>query len=338
MQRANLANLIKPRHLELIILPTENCNFRCTYCYEDFEIGRMEDRTVYAIKKLIDSRLRNLDSLTISWFGGEPLMAKDIVMDINRHAMTVAAKSGVHFSSNATTNAYSLNKATFHSLIQLGLNSYQISLDGDKVEHDKTRKLANSKGTFLKIWQNLLSMKESNLNFSILLRIHVHLDNLISVKDLLSRINNEFGMDVRFNIFLKAVGNWGGEGVKKMNLTKTASQDVITDLAKHLEIIGWNTPRSYSNESPSIHVCYAALPTSFVIRADGNLAKCTVAFNDPRNVVGKINDDGTLYIENEAMHGFMRGFKNLNSDELRCPIQGMPAKAQPISFYPAINK
>jgi uncharacterized protein len=46
--------------LHLILLPTEHCNFRCTYCYEDFSIGRMTPEIIDSIKRLIDRRLDGL--------------------------------------------------------------------------------------------------------------------------------------------------------------------------------------------------------------------------------------------------------------------------------------
>ena len=61
--------------LELTLFPTEHCNFRCTYCYEDFSIGRMTPEIVNAVKRLIEIRSDDLHDLYISWFGGEPLVA-----------------------------------------------------------------------------------------------------------------------------------------------------------------------------------------------------------------------------------------------------------------------
>ncbi|WP_167239237.1 hypothetical protein [Massilia genomosp. 1] len=42
-----------------------------------------------------------------------------------------------------------------------------------------------------------------------------------------------------------------------------------------------------------------------------------------------MNDDGTLFIKNELMHGFMRGFQSMEEGDLYCPMSGLPA-AKPV--------
>jgi uncharacterized protein len=91
----------------LILLPTEQCNFRCTYCYEDFAIGRMTPDTVRGVKKLIDRRASELTHLQISWFGGEPLLARSIIEDVASHAgLAQKRNSGLIYESDMTTNGY----------------------------------------------------------------------------------------------------------------------------------------------------------------------------------------------------------------------------------------
>ncbi|MDW5416187.1 radical SAM protein [Iodobacter sp. CM08] len=323
MNKSSVAGYMNPLRLELIVFPTEQCNFRCTYCYEDFEIGQMKDSTVEAIKKLILNRLPSLNSFKISWFGGEPLLAKKIVLELNKFAQDQCELAGVAFSSSMTTNAFSLNKDTFDDLVKADVLGYQISLDGDEEEHNKTRKMASGRGSFSKIWSNLLATRESNAKFHIKLRLHVHKDNVESIKSLLEKINAEFGKDPRFTISIKAVGNWGGTTVKSMNLMKS-SNEVIDDLNVQLEYLGWFLARPFSEKNNVFNPCYAAKPNSFVIRADGKLGKCTVALSDTRNSIGHINDDGTLFIENEKMRTFMRGFQSLDEKALHCPMHEMP--------------
>src|SRR5436853_5308192 len=48
----------RSNYLDLIILPTEACNFRCTYCYETFENKKMPRPVVTGIKSLIDHEVR----------------------------------------------------------------------------------------------------------------------------------------------------------------------------------------------------------------------------------------------------------------------------------------
>src|SRR5690606_34705762 len=65
-----LAEALTDRRLDLIILPTEKCNFRCTYCYEDFAQGKMAAKLIAGIKALIDSRLDTVQHVSLAWFGG----------------------------------------------------------------------------------------------------------------------------------------------------------------------------------------------------------------------------------------------------------------------------
>jgi uncharacterized protein len=324
MDRLELVNFMNPRHLQLIILPTEQCNFRCTYCYEDFDIGQMKPNTVEAIKKLLTKRIPKLDALRLSWFGGEPLMAKKIVTELNAFAQSGSMAHGVQFLSTMTTNAYGLDRGTFDSLVGQDVREYQISIDGDEDEHDQTRKLVSGKGSFDRIWNNLLALRGNGEKFKITLRLHVHQKNVDSMHRLLPKLHAEFGNDPRFHIFLKAVGNWGGESVKQLALLNR-SGDAIDGLKRSLDELGWFVPRQAKPGAAAPFMpCYAAQPNSFVIRADGRLAKCTVAFSDPRNHVGRINDDGTLTIEDNKVHTFMRGFKSLDESALHCPMKDMP--------------
>ncbi|MEN9659480.1 MAG: hypothetical protein RL571_2945 [Pseudomonadota bacterium] len=323
MNKSSVAGYMNPLRLELIVFPTEQCNFRCTYCYEDFEIGQMKDSTVNAIKKLILNRLPSLKYFKISWFGGEPLLAKKIVIELNEFAQRECGIAGVIFKSEMTTNAFALNLNTFNNLVKLDVLHYQISLDGDEEEHDKTRKMASGRGSFSKIWSNLLSMRENDAKYHIRLRLHIHHNNVESIKSLLKKINAEFGNDPRFTIAMKAVGNWGGTTVKSMSLMKSADE-VIDDLNVQLKRMGWFLARPSLETSNVFSPCYAAKPNSFVIRADGKLGKCTVALSDTRNSIGHINDDGTLFIENEKMRTFMRGFQSLDENALHCPMHDMP--------------
>ena len=46
-----LETIYNEKYLNLIIMPTEQCNFRCKYCYETFEKGKMHQSIQEAIVK-----------------------------------------------------------------------------------------------------------------------------------------------------------------------------------------------------------------------------------------------------------------------------------------------
>ena len=144
--------------LHLIIMPTEQCNFRCTYCYEDFALGRMSPGIVTGLKLLIERRAPTLDLLAIAWFGGEPTLALDIVADVQSHAQALARQSpGLRVGASMTTNGYLLDRHRFQELLNLGVREFQISLDGPGEFHDRRRVKIGGQGTFDRIWENLRS-------------------------------------------------------------------------------------------------------------------------------------------------------------------------------------
>src|SRR3954470_11277554 len=107
--RETIASTLSRRVQQLILLPTERCNFRCTYCYEDFLIGKMKEPVLVGIERFMDRRIPELDDFSISWFGGEPLMAKEVVLRLASYASRQCKAYGASFSGGMTNNAYVLD-------------------------------------------------------------------------------------------------------------------------------------------------------------------------------------------------------------------------------------
>lgn len=342
--RAQVAECLTSKRQELIILPTEKCNFRCTYCYEDFELGRMRPSVVRGVNNLISRRAEDLEYLHLSWFGGEPLVALPVVLDIVKHAFSEAERHDFTLKGGFTTNGYRLNPALLEELVSLDQTFYQISLDGYGEQHDKTRRRADGKGTFDRIWANLLGYRELTANFTIVLRIHVSHENQDSLYVLCKEIGKYFGSDQRFRVDFQDVRNMGGTGGQTVvrvgkkefksireQLSKVIEQNTDTDssLAPNPE-----SPRTATSErlfsddveQSQKYICYAAKPNSLLIRSDGSLGKCTVALYDDRNRIGKLNEDGSLAINNDILRNWFSGLASLDADNLSCPARYLPKK------------
>lgn len=320
------AKLVSDKIFQLIILPTERCNFRCKYCYEDFSIGRMKKETIMGVKSLLEKRCHDLNFLRISWFGGEPLTAKDIVLEISEYATMLARKySQLSYEGSMTTNGYFLDINTVNALVKVGVKHYQISLDGYRNVHDQSRIRADGKGTYDQIWSNLLKIRDSSVPLSVILRIHFTVDTFKLLDPLLEEIRNEFLHDPRFSVFFKAVEHLGGPNDASINVfsSEKQKQDVIKLLkAKLYQDQDYEPSKQNIESTPD--VCYAARPNSLVIRANGDIGKCTVALNDERNKMGSIQKDGTLKLIPGRLAPWVRGIKTLDPNELHCPLVNLP--------------
>lgn len=304
------------KYFELILFITEQCNFRCKYCYEDFKVGRMRPEVIEGIKNFLKNKIKNLDFLKISWFGGEPLIVKHLVYDLSDYIKNLSDHNKVVYKANMTTNGYLLTNQVMDSLNNFNINSFQISLDGIKEDHNKTRIRVDKKGSFDQIWKNLINLRNTNLDFEIILRIHVHIDNIKNIKLLLDDLINNFSYDNRFKILIKGIFGWQGASrdVYRLVAKKSFFQE-IESLKLYLQD---KIQLAYKDKANSM--CYAAMANSLVIRADGSIAKCTVALDNPKNNIGKINPDGSLSINNNLYNKWTESLINDDLKGMQCPM------------------
>lgn len=311
-----LLNALDDRQLNLIILPTEKCNFRCTYCYEDFAIGKMSPVTREAIKKFLKSRLNDLRLLEISWFGGEPLLAKEIIYDISRFIIK-EKPAGLKFLANITTNAHQLDFDTFKELINCHISKYQVSLDGDDALHNTSRKLAGGQQTFHRIWENILMMHHTSFDFELIIRVHFTIDNFHLHKSLVEKINTTLAGDKRIKIYFKAIERLGGSND---DLIKQLRHSQKKEIKEQLDSLLLDKEQQFSLDTEDRpYICYASQPNSLLIRADGKLGKCTVALNNDKNNIGHITDQGELVI-NQNLQTWIQGLETLDPQTLACPL------------------
>ena len=307
------------RMLELIILPTEQCDCRCIYCAQEFKVQKMLPQTVGGIKRLLENRIPELDKFTVQWFGGEPLLASDIIIDVMQHIQNLksANNSDLNIIGMMTTNATHLKPKLLNTLTMLGVNNYQITLDGDKEYHDKLRVKANGIGTFDLIWDNLLAAHSTKCSFDIMMRLHVNKDNNDSMRRLLLRTKNEIGPDTRFSVYIRPLSKYGGPNDSKLPICN--GNTPILELRRFASKLGLNVVKFNPYDSAQEYVCYAAKPYSYVIRSNSWITKCTVVLNADYNKIGILNPDGTMQLDNLKISEWSKGLFSGDKDALACP-------------------
>jgi uncharacterized protein len=306
----------------LIVLPTERCNFRCTYCYEDFAIGRMQPWVQEAVIALIRSRASGMKRLHLSWFGGEPLLALDVIERIAGEAERLATFVGFTHVGSATTNASLLTRPVLDRLDAVGVREFQISLDGPQEWHDRTRVRADGHGTFAGIWRNLLGIAASPHDLQVTLRLHLAPHNLEAWRGFMGELDRAFLHDSRFTLLFAPLEHLGGPNDDHLAIfSHDEAEAAIAGLqgSTHMEGTALYAPDAAGDP----YVCYAAKPNSLLIRADGRLGKCTVALNDPANHIGQLRADGTVSVENDRLRPWVRGWQAQDWSSLKCPLAQM---------------
>ena len=290
--------------LELILLASEDCNFRCTYCYEDFKRGTMRPEVREGVKKLVESRMKTMREMTVSWFGGEPLYGLEAIEDLAPFLSETAEREGIEYFSHMTTNAYLMTEDVVDKLLSWRITDFQITLDGMPEDHDRHRPGRDGSSTFQKIYDNLAKMAERTDDFSVGIRVNFAKGNVPGLERFLELLHEKFRDDERFTLSFHAVGKWGGPNDANIDVCGTGESHAVRmklkAAAKTLGLqvtSGWRPGAGVGSE-----VCYAARPYNFIVGAHGDLMKCTIDLDSKdRNVVGKLLPDGTLDLDTDKM-------------------------------------
>ncbi|HSU15720.1 radical SAM/SPASM domain-containing protein [Longimicrobium sp.] len=291
--------------LQLILLASEDCNFRCVYCYEKFERGTMTPETRQGIKALLDQRAPRLKEFSVSWFGGEPLYGWDAVSDLSPYFRKTCDEHGIRYGQHMTTNAYLLTEERATHLLEWGCRNFQITLDGLAEEHDCKRVGRDGSGTFSTILDNLRSLRERRgEEFGVDLRVNFDRSNFPKLGPFLEAMSEEFGGDTRFRMRFRAVGKWGGANDANLDTCGTTDSRTymreLQERAKQLQLGQEAGIREIATLGSQ--VCYAARPFNLIVGATGQLMKCTIALYDmPENRVGQLHPDGSLELDDLNM-------------------------------------
>ena len=289
--------------LQLILLSSEDCNFRCTYCYENFARGTMEPWVRTAIKNLVEKRLPSLRQLRVTWFGGEPLYGFQAIKDLGPFFTEISQKALIPYSSDMTTNAYLLTPEVADQLFQWKVFHYQITIDGPPEFHDCSRPTRDGKGTFDTIFENIRSLHLRQDRFNVVLRVNFDRNNYPHLGSFLDLLEKELKDDSRFKLRFHSVGRWGGPNDEKLEICGDDAPQVQSDLEAEARRRGLNVDGGLKEINRiGSEVCYAARPYNFIIGASGKLMKCTVLLDTKDyNVVGKITETGDLELNRDKM-------------------------------------
>lgn len=272
------------------IIPTYDCNFSCPYCYEQKVRGtkRMSRAQVDKI-----FAINGDDIQCISFFGGEPLLPAN--MEIVNYVISKAPQA----SYSMITNGYYLEEY-FNIFCNLRILNIQVTLDGPREVHNKTRKLKNGNGTFDKIMNGIKLYAEHKIPITV--RMNITPANIQSCKVLKEYIYS-FPWAEMIKIEMQPVFQ------VEVNSKNSLIEDMLLEDKKSL-----HKNELLKRQSPLANLLYNGLPLRPIIKScdadnlfryydpEGNVYSCILAVGNPQKRIGTYgNASGNYVLESNSM-------------------------------------
>ncbi|MFZ1683896.1 MAG: radical SAM protein [Candidatus Zixiibacteriota bacterium] len=290
--------------LGLTIVPTQRCNFACDYCYENKDLhsmrpdrgGLMSEEICKNLVQYCEKQLSKKTGLSVTWYGGEPLLAKQVIKRLTIEFERICKEKDATYSAGMITNGYLLDAATVDWIVEQHIRSVQVTIDGPREVHDVRRPLTSGKGTFDVIIANIDRIPDDK-KLRVGLRVNIDDRNSSSVCDLL-QVFQEHGWHARSNVtlhfghVLEYAGACLSMGSHCMG-GKEFAQFLVDAYQAALDLGFRNV--DYPSQMPTS--CAAVGLGSHVIEPNGDVQACWTAIGHRDKRIGVLDESGIKYTD-----------------------------------------
>ncbi|HAN08986.1 MAG TPA: hypothetical protein DCP90_00050 [Clostridiales bacterium] len=288
----HIRNLVKysDKTMSLTIAPTLDCNLRCTYCYENRRKGIMTEEIEEEIFKFVEKRKQVLKSLNITWYGGEPLLAKDIIWRLSEKIIKMCEENSINYSSNMISNGVLIDEETANNLEKYKIKSIQITIDGDKETHNKRRiYIREDKDGYSKIITVLKILLKTSVLINI--RVNIDKDNKDSIDGLLDDLKQIEGYERLMINFAKVTSDTDAcKSVEGSCVTTEEFVDLEIELVNKVKEKGltyhWKNLYPYKR----IFACGTENINSLLIDEVGDVYKCLKDIGIVKNKISNLRN------------------------------------------------
>jgi uncharacterized protein len=308
-----------------IVMPTYDCNLRCSYCFQDYM--RTNPAYKYLLhtmsRDLIDRMFRGMLQIerlhgwasesaphrNIWFFGGEPLLAanRPAIEYITRQALALGTAT-----VSAVTNATELD--AYKDLLSPDLiGNLQITLDGPPQEHDLRRIYADGSGSFSRIAQNITMALDRGVGVSV--RMNIDRNNFVQLPQLAEVIHeHKWNTYSRFSAYTAPIHAANSNVNKKSTMSSWELEQQLAAAKKEFPILSviaapddWlkNDARAIFSKNggapPKLRESFCGAHTGmYIFDAFGDIYACWERTADPSIRIGRLKEDGDLELSKSA--------------------------------------
>lgn len=176
-----------PSLLELTIALHEECNFRCTYCNQDFQNRAFDDPLQARLFSYLDEHLPTRGTLHVHYYGGEPLLAWDHLVRLDQDILAFATEREARYRFFLTSNGSLLTEDKVDYLERRDVAHVKVTLDGPPEVHDARRVKKGGQGTYADIIRNVAAAAP---RIPIVIRVNIDGSNYDSIPELLDCLSD----------------------------------------------------------------------------------------------------------------------------------------------------
>lgn len=309
-----------PNYLNFVILPSSFCNMGCSYCGQAHSKGAMNEKVVKETIARIESAIQMMQpqEVSVSWFGGEPLVGYSRILQISRHLIDIVTEKSINLRAKLVTNGSLLTMAKLIELHETcKIEEINLTFDGDADIHDKRRILKNGNDNFIKTTSLIqAALKEPRLkNLRYIFRTNIDKQNEAHVDQYIQKMFELGFNDKRIGFELKAVYPWSND-VSSVQLEKKHFAQLEVDWMLQLLRLGMEyTFLLKKNEV----TCVAVSPYSEVISTNGKIFTCTEHPLVPQHELQDFVSSTNLKWENRSGKGKFDNFnQKILSKKIPC--------------------
>jgi uncharacterized protein len=239
----------------------------------------MSEKTQNSLLQFIEFKLSTgiKDKVQIKWFGGEPLLEKNIILKLSDKIQRQVASFGVEYQSTMVTNGYLLDRLSKEEISALNLMSIQVTLDGLEKTHNKRRPAKDGGNSFQRILENIERTAQFFKN--IVIRINIDKENVGEIHLLLKFLKDRGVFDSCKQIYFAFVDTEIGRYSAKSQCASGMNRQEIVDL---YDIISLNLKNEGLEDIEPIQypkflsvACDAQVKNYYVINPEGFVFKCS---------------------------------------------------------------
>lgn len=316
---------------EITFIVTEDCNLRCTYCYQAHKNNKHK-MTFDIAKKAVDYVLGNpqiFDAEAVLWdfIGGEPLLEIELIDKIVDYIKINSYKSGhkwaKNYRINIGTNGILYDRQNVQRFIKKNKDKLNIgiTIDGTKEKHDMHRVYCNGKGSYDDVMKNVHQWKSDFPNSTT--KVTFSSEDLPYLKESIIHLWESGISVVPANVVFENVWKEHDDEIYEKQLRELADYVIENELWNKVNCTLFDDNIGKPNDNKSIHSNYCGTGRMLAIDSQGNFYPC-LRFSDFSLSNKKGIDIGNIYsgIDYDKIRPFLAlSTKVISTDEcINCEI------------------